>query len=70
MDKKVIIISSCKDCKQYFLGYTESDWYCKKMPIGKDTFRKIYDISKIHPLCPLQDMEDALKRQSKLNKSG
>ena len=69
-EKKIIVISSCEECKPYFLGYTESDWYCKKMPLSKSTFRIIGDISIIHPLCPLQDMEDVLKRQSKLNASG
>lgn len=62
MTKKVIVITSCKSCKGHFLGNTDSYWFCKKMPLGKDTFRRIYDISIIHPLCPLQDFEKKSKR--------
>jgi len=53
MNAKIIVISSCKECP--YLGYTESDWYCKRMPMSSETWRKIDDVSIIHELCPLSD---------------
>ena len=66
MTKKVIVISSCRECESY-LRYTESDWYYKKMPKGKGLFTRIDDVSKIHPLCPLQDLEEILKNKCDTN---
>lgn len=60
MDNKVIVISSCKECP--FLGYTESDWYCKKMPVGDLVWRKINNVSGIHDLCPLPDLKSLIAR--------
>lgn len=49
-----VIISSCRECRYH--GYTESNWYCKMMKLGKYTFREITDIDGIHELCPLDDV--------------
>jgi len=35
------------------------------MPTGKGLFRKIEDVSKIHPLCPLQDIKDVIRMKNK-----
>ena len=51
---KEIIVSSCDECPHR--GYTESNWYCKKMRLGKYAFREIVDIHKVHELCPLDDL--------------
>ena len=48
---KKIMINSCSVCP--YLGYTESDFYCKEMPISRDTWAQISDANTIHKLCPL-----------------
>ena len=53
MYAKIIVISSCKECP--YLRHTESNWYCEKMPMSSETWRKIDDVSIIHELCPLFD---------------
>jgi len=52
---KIIFISLCKECP--YLRHTESDWYCEKMPMSSETWRKIDDVSIIHKLCPLSNMK-------------
>ena len=49
-----ILISSCKGCKH--LKYTESNYYCEEMKLGKYTYREITDTGNIHELCPLDDV--------------
>ena len=44
---------SCREC--CFHGYTDSDWFCKKMQLSKYTYRKIDNIDEVHELCPLED---------------
>ena len=48
---KTINVSSCGECPHH--RYTESNFYCKKLKLSKYTYREITDMSKIHPLCPL-----------------
>ena len=55
MNKKIIVIYSCKECSH--LRYTESDYYCKMMPMSEETWKRIDDIFVIHESCPLPEYE-------------
>ena len=64
MTTKVIVINSCKECPRR--GYTESDDYCKEMPMEEErTWRRLNDISIVHELCPLKALDDILNMNKK-----
>lgn len=54
--RKQIIVKSCADCP--YIGYTESNFYCKNMSLGKYSYMEISDKNNIHKLCPLDDMTE------------